>query len=246
MEQAREARLLELARAGDSRAVDELFKLYRPHVKRVLAFSAPGNDVDDLVQQTLVAGAASLPGYQGSSSGRTWLSGIARNVLRNHFRSGSRTAKAISLDALESDTGVQRPADIVPLDQQAAANSTTTLLLVAMRKVCNAAEQNILNLSYRGEPLNEIGGLLDMPAATVRSHFRRGRCKLLSHLIDAHSEILGGAEAILAAWRKSCSDTNVAEHPTIDEREAWENRKPGARAWCGAVLKLARYLTIAG
>lgn len=244
-EQVREARLLERARNGDMQAAEELFRLHRPRLHRLFAYAAPRQEVDDLLQETMAAGATNITKFRGRSSLFAWLTGIARNVLRNHFRSGARGGKTISLEDLESEAGVQRDTHSVPLEQRVVMDSTTSLLYTAITNACTAQEQHVLTLYYQGEPLNDIGELLQMPAATVRSHYRRGRCKLLSHLIRVHTDLLGGQEAIRTAWEKACRHASPSERPSAEEQTAWTTQRPGARGYCGAVLKLARYLNLA-
>ena len=47
-------------------------------------------DIDDLVSETMKACASSLGRFRGESSFRTYIYGIARNVLRTHIRKAGR------------------------------------------------------------------------------------------------------------------------------------------------------------
>ncbi|MCW3095930.1 MAG: rpoE [Chthonomonadaceae bacterium] len=244
-QQVQEERLLEKARQGDSRAARELFELYRPHVRRLLTRQAPSEEVDDLVQETMIAGWHGLPRFQGKSSLFTWLAGIARNLRSNRARAAGRVTPTISLDSADSDSAVQRDARSAPLEQVVAAQATTDLLHAAIQRECTAPQRRVLLLAFQGEALNEIGALLQMSEATVRSHYRRGRCRLLAHLLQNHSDLLGGETAIQAAWEQTCHAAEEAKRPSVQEQEAFTHRKSGDHAFCGALLKLARYLQLA-
>jgi RNA polymerase sigma-70 factor (ECF subfamily) len=54
---------------------------------------------EDLVQETLLAALASYEKFAGRSSERTWLVGILKHKLIDHFRRSSREAPAPDLDA---------------------------------------------------------------------------------------------------------------------------------------------------
>jgi len=244
-EQVQEARLLERARQGDSGAARELFERYRPQVRRLLVRQAPREEVDDLVQETMIAGWAGLSRFQGKSSVFTWLSGIARNVRSNRARAAGRIEPTISLDASDSDSVVQRDTRSAPLEQVVAAQATTDLLYAAIHKECTGPQRQVLLLAFQGEPLNEIGALMQMSEATVRSHYRRGRCRLLSYLLQNHSELLGGEAAIQNAWEQACRHAEETKRPNAQETAAWTSRNCGAHAYCGALLKMARYLQFA-
>lgn len=63
--------------------------------------------VEDLVQETFLAALRSAATFRGSSSEQTWLIGILKHKIIDHFRAGSRAPGAgetISLDGLE-ETG---------------------------------------------------------------------------------------------------------------------------------------------
>jgi len=244
-DQLREEHLLERARGGDAGAARELFALCRPKVRRIVAARAPAAEVDDLVQETMIAGWAGIGRFGGKSSLLTWLAGIARNLYSNRARSAARTGTPVPLDSVDRDPMVQREARSAPLENRVAAQAATNLLYLAVERACSLPQQRVLLLAFQGEALDEIGALLQMSSATVRSHNRRGRCRLLSYLIQNHADLLGGPAAVQAAWETACKASDEAKRPDSMEAAAWVARNTGARAYCGAVLKLARYLHLA-
>lgn len=89
------ARDLDLARAGDEAAFAELV---RPHTRELQlhCYRMLGSftDAEDLLQETLTAAWRGLPGFEGSSSLRTWLYAIATNRCLNAIRAAKRRPPA--------------------------------------------------------------------------------------------------------------------------------------------------------
>lgn len=72
---------------GDPRAIAELFERFQLPVTRFLSRVQAGVDVEDLVQTTFMRIARGKCRFDGRSSVKTWLFGIATNVMRQHLRS---------------------------------------------------------------------------------------------------------------------------------------------------------------
>ena len=82
---------------GDRAALGALFDRHHRCVYRFLARFAgtDDRDLDDLVQATFVEVLRSAARFGGRSAVRTWLLGIAHNVVRHHVRSEVRRRKAL-------------------------------------------------------------------------------------------------------------------------------------------------------
>ena len=55
-------------------------------------------DVDDVVQDVFLAALESLAGFRGTSSLRSWILGVARHKVEDHYRERLRDAKLTQLD----------------------------------------------------------------------------------------------------------------------------------------------------
>ncbi len=76
---------------GDPAAVAELFTRFQAPVTGYLSRLVPSRvDVEDLLQTTFLQIAKGRARYEGRASVRTWLFGIATNVVKHHRRSGAR------------------------------------------------------------------------------------------------------------------------------------------------------------
>jgi RNA polymerase sigma-70 factor, ECF subfamily len=91
------------------KAAAEFVSLYTdPVYAYVYQRMVPRTDlVDDLVQEVFLAAWDSLVRFEGKSSLKTWLLGIARHKVEDYYR--SRLRQLVSLD--EGDEGLSEPAE---------------------------------------------------------------------------------------------------------------------------------------
>ena len=81
-----EASLIACARSGDRDSFDVLVARYRLKVRSYLVRRLPPGDVDDVLQESLIAAWKAVPSYEGRSEFKTWLIAITRYKLQDHFR----------------------------------------------------------------------------------------------------------------------------------------------------------------
>ena len=85
------AELIELAKAGDAAAFEQLVGPYRNEIQvHCYRFLGSLADAEDALQETLTAAWQALAGFEGRSSVRTWLYRIATNRCLNLLRSARR------------------------------------------------------------------------------------------------------------------------------------------------------------
>ncbi len=134
--------------------------------------------VDDLIQQTFLAVAASIDQFRGDGSFRAYLFAIARHELYAHWR--RRQRRDAELDVLEISVAALStagPARVV------ARHHEQRLLLQALRTL-PLDLQIALELVYWEELSGpELAIALGIPEGTVRSRLRRGR-ELLARALE--------------------------------------------------------------
>ena len=82
-----EPAMVEACRRGDRLALDRVLRSNIPAIEGLIVrLLGPGADVEDVLQNTLVAAVRSFPQFRGEASVRTWLTRIAVNVARDHLR----------------------------------------------------------------------------------------------------------------------------------------------------------------
>ena len=77
-------------KSGDERAATELVERHAAALARFAVSSGERSEVDELVQDTFVRAFASIDGFRGESSFRTWLFTIERRLLIDRRRSEKR------------------------------------------------------------------------------------------------------------------------------------------------------------
>jgi RNA polymerase sigma factor (sigma-70 family) len=163
--------LLAAWRAGDRHAGSSLFSRHFEGVRRFFV-NKLGSDTEDLVQRTfLICAEVGRVGFEGRSSFRTYLLGIAHNVLREHLRRRHRT-HAIDLES-------QSIVDLAPGPSTLLAGRVEHRLLLEALRTLPLRYQILLEL-YFWEKLTgpELGEILGVPENTARSRVRRGKVLL--------------------------------------------------------------------
>lgn len=164
-----------LVAAAQDGAADAFTLIVSRHQQQVRAFlrRACGNraEADDIAQETFLAAWKSLDRFDGQSSLRSWLTGIAWHKLqmaRRGWARARRTAAALATPGMAVGPGddagrrldLERAMAALPLDQRAAV------------ALCLAA----------GFSHAEAAAALELPLGTVKSHVQRGRARLLAVL----------------------------------------------------------------
>ena len=167
-----QARLVDAARAGDRRALDQLLRLQHDRIWKVCR-RITGNDADaaDATQEALIAIVRGLPRFDGRAAFGTWCYRIATNACLDELR---RRRRRPTLggddDAVEQSISaapmIERVVtDRITVDAALASLSDEFRMPVILRDLCD--------LDYQ-----EIAEVLDIPAGTVRSRISRGRSAL--------------------------------------------------------------------
>jgi RNA polymerase sigma factor (sigma-70 family) len=161
--------LIEQSVRGRPDAFVEVVQRHEVAIHGFLARRA-GQAADDLLGEVWVRAFAARGGYDpGYDDARPWLYGIARNVLRAHWRS-SRDASHMAADA-----AVDPWDDVVDrLDSAGQARR-----LVSALRALRAAEREVL-LLVAWEQLTpaEAAVVLGVPQGTARSRLHRARAAL--------------------------------------------------------------------
>jgi RNA polymerase sigma-70 factor (ECF subfamily) len=103
---------------GDPVALGALYDRYHLDVYRFVARLARPDDADDFVQMTFLEAHRSAPRFRGDAAVKTWLFGIAANLVRTQFRREQRARRAHdSLEAMPKRPPTD-PGEAVTRDRQ--------------------------------------------------------------------------------------------------------------------------------
>ncbi|MEM6997046.1 MAG: sigma-70 family RNA polymerase sigma factor [Myxococcota bacterium] len=166
-----DAELLEAWAHGDQEAGATLVER---HSRLVYAFfrSKVDDDLDDLIQETWLACVASRAKFRGDSTFRTYVLGIARNRLYEHFRRQQRARRHIDFDEVSAVALGSSPTGRLARGRRQSA------LMAGLRNI-PVDSQIVLELFY-WEDLSggEIAAVLGIPENTVRTRVNRARQQL--------------------------------------------------------------------
>ena len=193
--------LLESWRNGDRKAGEELFERHFDAVARFFR-NKVDHGIDDLIQRTFLACVESKDKFRGDSSFRTYLFGVAHNVLGKHFRSKKRHGDKI-------DFGVTSVFDLSPSPSVIVAkHREQQVLLQALRKI-PLDHQIVLELYY-WEKLSarEVAEVVQVPEGTARTRIRRAKQLLEEEMakLMGNKDQLETTIANLDSWAASLRD----------------------------------------
>jgi RNA polymerase sigma-70 factor (ECF subfamily) len=162
------------ARDGDPVAQAAFVRATQAEVWRFAAALVDPDSADDLTQETYLRAFRALPAFEGRSSARTWLLGIARRTCADHLRVVVRRRRLDERLTAEAHTGRPHPD---PAGQLASADLVRRL--PAERRGAFVLTQ-LLGLSYA-----EAAAVEGVPVGTIRSRVARARCDLVEAVGDA-------------------------------------------------------------
>jgi RNA polymerase sigma-70 factor (ECF subfamily) len=171
--------LVEDAARGSREAFDALVRRHQGAIVNLArAMTAADADADDLAQEAFVRAWRSLARFRHESTFRTWLHGIAINVIRTHHGRGSRLRRLFGLSGSERD-GATDPLDRASIDDGIEGP-------LAMREMIDRAlvtlppdmREAVVLRDVQGLDYKEIAAALGVPLGTVESRIFRARQRL--------------------------------------------------------------------
>jgi RNA polymerase sigma-70 factor, ECF subfamily len=164
-----------LARAGDPVAQAAFVRATQAEVWRFVAALVDPGAADDLTQDTYLRAFKALPDFEGRSTARTWLLGIARRTCADHLRAVQRRRR------LEARIARQRPDTDTPDGSTLLALAELLADLPADRRSAFVLTQ-VVGLSYA-----EAAEVEEVPVGTIRSRVARARATLVAAVAAAQA-----------------------------------------------------------
>jgi RNA polymerase sigma-70 factor (ECF subfamily) len=163
------------ARGGDPVAQAAFVRTTQAEVWRFAAALVDADSADDLTQDTYLRAFRALPAFEGRSSARTWLLGIARRACADHLRSVMRRRRLGERLAAQSHTDRPHP------DPAGHLGAADLLRRLPPERRGAFVLTQVLGLSYA-----EAAEVEGVPVGTIRSRVARAR----ADLVDAVDEAL--------------------------------------------------------
>ena len=174
-------------RAGSEQAFETLLDRHEAALYRFFYYSHKDRELaQDQCGETLEAFIRAIGHKQAGSINnvKCYLFGIARNVMRRHWRGKSlvRTDGVVIADMIDPGSSV--------IDELATQEEFRRAM-DAIEQLSDPERQIILLRFVEMFKVEEIAGIMEMPVNTIKSHIHRGRkklCSLLNHSPTNNSE----------------------------------------------------------
>lgn len=172
-----DAALIAQWKAGDQRAATQLVQRHASALARFAASSGARGDIDELVQDTFVRAFASLDGFRGESSFRTWLFTIERRLLLDRLRSEKRRPEGVELHDDVATTSSD------PLDELVADEVQGRVRRAVGRLTPTQRDVFLLRVT-EGLTYKEIATALDTTEGAARVHYHNAM-RAIKEFLDA-------------------------------------------------------------
>jgi RNA polymerase sigma-70 factor, ECF subfamily len=208
--------LVERARTGDSRALEELLESLAPSIHRFgLRMCRNAVDAEDVLQDTLLSVATHLSDFEGRSSLSSWVFALTRSAC-SRKRRGLKNRPAESTDAIpEPEDGAPSP------EQRAADKQLASTLATALEGLPEDYREVILLRDVEGLSAAEAAEALGVSVDALKSRLHRARSALrdvLSPLLEPSRPAAdSGCPDILTLWsNKLEGDLSQADCATME------------------------------
>ncbi len=163
---------------GDLGALGELYDRHARDVWRAAARLLRGSaDVDDVVHTVFLKAADSARSYDGRSTARAWLVGIAANVIWRQRRTEGRISKMLG-----SFAWTMRDRHVVDPERHATSRQETRRFDLALAELGSKKRVVFTLIELEGLTTEEVATALSLPAATVRTRLHHARRELRATL----------------------------------------------------------------
>lgn len=178
-----DAELVARAQAGDVTAFNELATRWESALygftRRTLG---DAEDARDVCQEALVKAYQSIQRLRDGGKFKSWIHYIALNLCRDRFRTLRSRAEHVPFEEERGDG----PATPVPAseraDHAAEAGNMSALLSAVLDQLPTEQRTSIVLREYQGLTSEEIGEIMGVPAATVRTRIFYGLKALRAEL----------------------------------------------------------------
>jgi RNA polymerase sigma-70 factor (ECF subfamily) len=183
-----ETDLLEAAREGDRKALDELLRRHRPRLLAICQrMCRDTEEASEVLQDTLLGIAANIRRFRGDSSLVTWAYTIARTHRARRRRGRSLEAKISHMRVdfgtdLEQLPGQQsNPYDRVADDELRGA------LMLAIRALSQVDREILVRRDVEGFSASEVATQLGLTVPAVKTRLHRARVATRERMAMASS-----------------------------------------------------------
>jgi RNA polymerase sigma-70 factor (ECF subfamily) len=194
--EASDATLLDRARAGDRRALEDLIGRHQRRVYRFgLKMCRDPEDAKDVLQETLLAAARTVKDFRGASSVSTWLYTIARSFcIKKRRRSKFAPEQEESLDAREPGLEARQVSDPSRSpEDELAGRQVETALERAIASLDPMYREVLVLRDVEGLTAPEVAEVMGLTVEAVKSRLHRARVAIREAVAPLLAAPEGGA-----------------------------------------------------
>ena len=167
--------LVKRAKNGDAKALDALLERHLPMVYRFVSMRLGPDraDLDDVVQETLMAAASSIGSIRAERDGAVpaWFLTIARHKVADHFRRSSERRVELGAEALQG-------AESVDVQEMVGERDRDHRLREAMRKLTSDQEEVLVLRFVLGFDSEQAAAISGRTVGAIKSLQHRGLASL--------------------------------------------------------------------
>src|SRR5512142_3262263 len=200
--------LISAAKRGDRGALERLLERHQGKIYRFgMRMCRAEEDAKDVLQETLIAAARTLPEFRGASSLSTWLYTIARSFCIKHRRRSKFAPESIeSLDAGEpARLAVQLPDPGRGPDEALHGRRVESALEEAIGELEPMYREVLVLRDVEGLSAAEVAEILGLTVEAVKSRLHRARVAVRERVAPALMAEPGAPEP-----SSSCKDVVLA------------------------------------
>ncbi|MEW6305780.1 MAG: sigma-70 family RNA polymerase sigma factor, partial [Verrucomicrobiota bacterium] len=240
MAQPSDSELIDRCLRGQREAYGVLVERYQNLVCS-LAYSACGSFTrsEDLAQETFVTAWKELQRLREREKFKSWLCGIARNVINNALRRGTRdaTLHAAPLDAVpESAAATAAPTEHIITQEE------ETLVWNALEQIPETYREPLVLFYREGQSVHSVAQELELSEDAVKQRLSRGRQMLKEQVASLVETTLSSsvpkkafAIAVLASL-PALAPSAAAATVAASAKGAGAVKSVAALSWVGAIM----------
>lgn len=171
---------LERGKAGDEKAILELFHFMQPHVAKLVMANLPARESgEDLIQVACVKVMSNLHQFSGKVPFLHWVSRIAINTCLNQIRHEKRRPEVRLADLSEDEAAVVEHLATSPKELDAADQFASRELVEKLLATLKPADRLLMRLMYlEGRQVDEIAELTGWSGSLIKVRAFRARAQL--------------------------------------------------------------------
>jgi RNA polymerase sigma-70 factor (ECF subfamily) len=169
------------SRAGDERAFAQLIRRYQARVERIVVrMLGPGDDAEDVAQETFIRLHRGLDGFRGESAIGTYVSRIAINLSLNALRRRRWQLRRFIRRDVEPEARRDEP--MVEVTDTVVAEERSAALAAALDRLGDRHRAVVVLRLLEEYSTRETAEMLQIPEGTVMSRLTRALQKLQQDL----------------------------------------------------------------